>query len=188
LPRASRRDLLLPLALGLVVGHPARAADLFARLRAGGLVLLMRHTQTVPGTGDPPGFRLGDCSTQCNLGEPGRAKARAIGERLRAERVPVGAVRTSAWCRCRETADLLGLGPVEHLQPLDSFFEDRARLERHRAGMLAFVAAWHGPGNAVLVTHQVNVTAATGVFPRSGEIVAVTAGAEPATLGSLRLG
>lgn len=183
-----RRDLLLPLALGLVVARPALADELWDRLRAGGLVLLMRHAQTVPGTGDPPGFRLGDCSTQRNLGEPGRAQARAIGARLRAERVPVGAVRTSAWCRCRETAELLELGPVEHLQPLDSFFEDRSQRERQREGIIAFIEAWRGPGNAVLVTHQVNVTAVADVFPRSGEIVVVTAEADPNVLGRLRLG
>lgn len=183
-----RRELLLPLALGLVVARPALADELLDRLRAGGLVLLMRHAQTVPGTGDPPGFRLGDCSTQRNLGEPGRAQARAIGARLRAERVPVGAVRTSAWCRCRETAELLELGPVEHLQPLDSFFEDRSQRERQREGIIAFIEAWRGPGNAVLVTHQVNVTAVADVFPRSGEIVVLTAEAEPAVLGRLHFG
>ena len=183
-----RRELLLPLALGLVVARPALADEFWDRLRAGGLVLLMRHAQTVPGTGDPPGFRLGDCSTQRNLGEPGRAQARAIGARLRAERVPVGAVRTSAWCRCRETAELLELGPVEHLQPLDSFFEDRSQRERQREGIIAFIEAWRGPGNAVLVTHQVNVTAVADVFPRSGEIVVLTAEAEPTVLGRLHLG
>ena len=184
-----RRDLL-PLAALLVMARPSLAqdADLLTRLRAGGLVLLLRHAQTVPGTGDPPGFRQGDCSTQRNLSEAGRAQAHAIGERLRAERVPVGAVRTSAWCRCRETAELLALGPVEHLEPLDSFFEDRSQRDRHRAGMLAFIASWRGPGNALLVTHQVNITAVTSVFPRSGEIVAVAAGAEPRVLGRLRLG
>lgn len=184
-----RRDLLLPLAaVGLVTGGPARADDLLDRLRAGGLVMMMRHAQTVPGTGDPPGFRLDDCATQRNLGEAGRAQARAIGARLRAERVPVGAVRTSAWCRCRETATLLDLGPVQHLQPLDSFFEDRSQRERHREGMIAFIAAWRGPGNAILVTHQVNVTAVVDVFPRSGEIAVLTASAEPEVIGRLHLG
>jgi phosphohistidine phosphatase SixA len=147
----------------------------------------MRHALTVPGTGDPPGFRLGDCATQRNLGESGRDQARRIGQRLCDLRVPIGTLRTSAWCRCRETADLLDLGPVEHLQPLDSFFEDRQRREAHREGMLAFIRTWQGPGNALLVTHQVNVTAVTGVFPRSGEIVVVTAESEPAVLGRLQL-
>jgi phosphohistidine phosphatase SixA len=184
-----RRRELLPLAAALLACRPARgdAPPLFERLRAGGLVLLMRHAETVPGTGDPPGFRHDDCATQRNLSEAGRAQARAVGERLRAERVPVGRVLTSRWCRCRETAELLGLGPVERFQPLDSFFEDRGRRAAHREGMLAFVAGWRGPGNAVMVTHQVNVTAVADVFPRSGEVVVVTAEAEPTVLGRLRL-
>lgn len=184
-----RRDLLISFAAGVLAGRPtlAQDEDLLARLRTGGLVLLMRHARTVPGTGDPPGFRLNDCATQRNLGEPGRAQARQIGQRLRDFRVPVRSVRTSAWCRCRETAALLDLGPVEHLQPLDSFFEDRRRREAHLEGMLAFIRSWQRPGNAVLVTHQVNVTAVTGVFPRSGEIVVVTPEREPAILGRLQL-
>ena len=147
----------------------------------------MRHAQTVPGTGDPPEFRLDDCATQRNLGEQGREQARRIGARLRAERVPFDRVLTSGWCRCRETAELLDLGPVERLPPLDSFFEDRSQRERHRAGMLDFIAAWQGPGNAMLVTHQVNVTAVSGVFPASGELVVMTAGSMPETVGRLRL-
>ena len=53
--------------------------------------------------------------------------------------------------------------------------------------MLDFIAAWRGPGNAVLVTHQVNVTAVSGVFPASGELVVMTAGSMPETVGRLRL-
>jgi phosphohistidine phosphatase SixA len=182
-----RRDLLLTLPTGLLAGRAAVADDLFDRLRAGGLVLLMRHARTVPGTGDPPGFRLDDCASQRNLGEAGRQQARAIGAQLRVERVPVERVLTSAWCRCRETAELLGLGPVEHFQPLDSFFEDRSRRDAYRDGMMAFIAGWRSRGNAVLVTHQVNVTAVSGVFPGSGELVVLSASREPAVLGRMRL-
>jgi phosphohistidine phosphatase SixA len=181
-----RRDLLLA-ALASTAGPGAWADEPFERLRAGGLVILMRHAQTVPGTGDPPGFRLGDCATQRNLSEEGRDQARRIGEKLRAERVPVDRVLTSAWCRCRDTAELLDLGPVEHLQPLDSFFEERSLRDRHRTGMLEFISAWRNTGNAVLVTHQVNITAVSGVFPASGEVVVMTAGEQPRVVGRLRL-
>jgi phosphohistidine phosphatase SixA len=180
-----RRALLHLTAACLLVRRRAIADELTGRLRAGGLVLLMRHARTEPGTGDPPGFCHDDCSTQRNLDAAGRAQARAIGERLRALRVPVGRVLSSRWCRCRETAELLGVGPVDHLAPLDSFFEDRARREEQRAGMLGFIRAWRGPGNAVLVTHQVNVTAVADVYPRSGEIVVLTAEVEPELLGRL---
>jgi phosphohistidine phosphatase SixA len=182
-----RRPFLLLAAAGFVP-RGARAEELLDRLRDGGLVMLMRHARTEPGTGDPPGFRHDDCSTQRNLDARGRAQARAAGERLRAERVPVSRVLTSRWCRCRETAELMALGPVERFPPLDSFFEDRGRRAEHRAGMLGFIEAWRGPGNALLVTHQVNVTAVAPAYPRSGEIVVLTAEAEPELVGRLRLG
>ena len=182
-----RRRPFLLLAAASLAPRGAQADELLGRLRAGGLVMLMRHARTEPGTGDPPGFRHNDCSTQRNLDARGRAQARMAGERLRAERVPVGRVLTSRWCRCRETAELIALGPVEHFPPLDSFFEDRSRRAEHRAGMLGFIEAWQGPGNALLVTHQVNVTAVSGVFPVSGETVVMTAGPDPDVLGRQRL-
>lgn len=172
-----RRFLVLVGAASLLV-RPAAGQDLAARLREGGLVLLMRHARTEPGTGDPPGFTHDDCATQRNLDEAGRAQARAIGERLRAAAVPVDRVLSSRWCRCRETAALLDLGEVEHLPALDSFFENRGRRDEQRTGMLAFIRGWSGPGNAVLVTHQVNITAVADVFPRSGETVVMSPAAE----------
>jgi hypothetical protein len=42
-------------------------ATLWAALRAGGHVALVRHGPTAGGAGDPPGFRLDDCATQRNL-------------------------------------------------------------------------------------------------------------------------
>jgi hypothetical protein len=181
-----RRTVLFGASIA-VVPRPSLADATLDGLRAGGLIMLMRHAQTVPGTGDPPGFRLDDCSTQRNLSEDGRAQARRVGDRLRAERIPVDRVLTSAWCRCRETAELLDLGPVERLPPLDSFFEDRSQAAWHRAGILGFMAAWTGPGNAILVTHQVNVIAVSSVAPASGEIVVMTAGADPQLVGRVRL-
>ena len=161
--------------LASLTSRPAVAqADLFARLRDGGLLVLLRHARTEPGIGDPPGFRLEDCSTQRNLDAAGREQARAIGARLRAEGVPVGRVLTSRWCRCRETAELLGVGPVEPFPGLDSFFAERGREREQTAAARAFADAWRGPGNAFMVTHQVNVTALTGVFPASGEAVVAT--------------
>ena len=37
----------------------------------------------------------------------------------------------------------------------------------------ALLADWRGPGVLVVVTHQVNITALTGVVPASGEGVVV---------------
>lgn len=75
---------LFVLLMGLGTATTAWSGDdqLVQRMLAGGDVLLIRHA-TAPGTGDPEGFRLGDCTTQRNLSEPGRKQARAIGDWLR---------------------------------------------------------------------------------------------------------
>ena len=52
---------------------PEDTATLWAALRAGGHVALVRHGATAGGAGDPPGFRLDDCATQRNLTDKGRA-------------------------------------------------------------------------------------------------------------------
>ena len=152
---------------------PARAdelAQLWAALRQGEAVAVMRHA-VAPGTGDPASFRLDDCSTQRNLSEEGRAQARAIGERFRAHGIERAKVYSSQWCRCLETARLLDLGPVEPVAALNSFFQDREQGPAQTAEVLELLAASPSGDPIVLVTHQVNVTALTEVFPQSGEVV-----------------
>jgi phosphohistidine phosphatase SixA len=150
----------------------ADEAAAWAALRAGGHVALMRHA-LAPGGGDPAGFRADDCTTQRNLSDAGRDQARAIGGAFRANGVAVGAVLSSAWCRCLETARLLGLGPVEQAEMLNSFFRDRSLGPRRVAAIKAYLSRPRPGPSHVLVTHQVNITGATGVYPRSGEIVVV---------------
>jgi len=147
------------------------AAMAWAALRAGGAVALLRHA-SAPGTGDPPGFRLDDCATQRNLSAAGRAEAAAIGAAFRARGVHADAVYSSQWCRCLETARLLDLGPVTPFAPLNSFFENQGEEPERTAGVRALLAEPR-TGTIVLVTHQVNITALTGILPRSGETVVV---------------
>ena len=163
----------------LVAAAPGRADEaLWAALADGGHVALMRHAYA-PGTGDPEHFRLEDCSTQRNLDQTGRDQARRTGEAFRDHGVAIGRVLSSRWCRCRETAELLGLGEVVAFAPLDSFFGDRAlepaQTEAVRALLADADADAEGP-SLVMVTHQVNITALTGIFPRSGEIVVLRLG------------
>ena len=74
-------------------------------LRRGGCVVAFRHA-LAPGTFDPPQFKLGDCSTQRNLSDEGRAQARRIGAWFRQQELIPAAVRSSPWCRCIDTATL----------------------------------------------------------------------------------
>ena len=157
-------------ALCLVPAPAAAQADVAAAweaLRAGAIVVF-RHAEA-PGGGDPPGLKIDDCSTQRNLSDQGRAQAQRIGERLRQERVTVGAVWASQWCRTRETAELLRSGPVRDATAFNSFFGERDREASQSAAARTMLLGWRGPGSLVVVTHQVNITALTGVFPASGE-------------------
>jgi phosphohistidine phosphatase SixA len=158
-------------------------------LRRGGNVVLMRHA-VAPGGGDPPGFRLDDCATQRNLSDEGRDQARSIGEAFRVQRVAVDRVLTSQWCRCRETAELLALAPVEEYPVLNSFYSDRSTAEAQIEALRRFVAEADFRNNIVLVTHQVNITGLTGVFPASGEMVIVRPDGQEGfeLIGRLKLG
>lgn len=181
-PTVGRR---LVLAAAALAGGPRLAAAdeaAWADARSGRAALLMRHA-LAPGTGDPPGFRVEDCATQRLLSEAGRAQARAIGAMVRAQGIASATVLSSAWCRARETAELLGLGPVDHEPSLDSFFADRSTREARTTALRRLLVDWTGPGALVLVTHQVNITALTGVFPTSGELLLVYTGARAGTIG-----
>lgn len=152
--------------------HAAAASDAEAwqALAGGGHVAMIRHARA-PGTGDPAGFRIDDCTTQRNLDTRGRAQASAIGDAFRANGIAAARVFTSQWCRCRETAELLGLGTPEDLFALNSFFGERAKGPGQTEALRDWLRDSTAEGPLVLVTHQVNITAFTGIYPASGEMV-----------------
>jgi broad specificity phosphatase PhoE len=165
----------LALALLLLVAPAAAAADdgLWALLRGGGQVVLIRHGLTTPGVGDPAGFRLEDCATQRNLDGEGRAEARRVGEAFRARGIPVGRVLSSPWCRCQETARL-AFGGSERWDALANLFGRPEHRQRQVREMRARVSEPPENGNLVLVTHGSTIAALTGIHPGTAEMVVVT--------------
>lgn len=147
-------------------------AGLWQAARTGNVVVLMRHA-IAPGTGDPQAFTIGKCQTQRNLSEDGRRQARAIGNRFRANGIYQAKVYSSQWCRCLETADLLKLGHVEELTELNSFFRHYERRDSQTKRLRDWIAGQRLDRPTILVTHQVNITALTQIYPGSGEMVVV---------------
>jgi phosphohistidine phosphatase SixA len=175
--RIVRRDFLALSIAAAGFGRAQAAEPFWADLRSGRATALLRHA-LAPGVDDPEGFKLGDCSTQRNLSDAGRAQARAIGELFRANGVESASIYSSRWCRCLDTARLLGLGDVTLLPLLDSLFgQPSAGPDRSTALM-----AWHRNQRfdrpVVLVTHQANITILTDEGPASGETVFVRFHAE----------
>ena len=180
----------LTLQLALMAGAARAAetdADPLAELARPGRLLLLRHANA-PGVGDPAGFALGDWRTQRNLDAAGRRQAIRLGVRLRAAGVARAVVYSSQWCRCLETAQLLGLGEVIALPALDSFF-GRPRERAGRAAALRQLLAALPPDgpSAVLVTHQVVITALTGGYVASGGgmILRLNGARAPRVLGEI---
>lgn len=178
-----RRQLLLTSLLALSP-RGAATADPWAALRAGACFVLLRHA-TAPGTGDPPDFRLGDCSTQRNLSADGRDQALRIGDLFRANGIPQASIFSSQWCRCLETAALLRLGPVTEQPLLNSFFGRMQGGREQTDALRAWLASRRPETPSVLVTHQVNVTGLTSIIPASGDLVftAFDAGGEITVIG-----
>lgn len=169
------RAFLAALLAWASLAFAADDAKLWAQLRHGGNVLLIRHASTLPGLGDPAEFKLDDCSTQRNLSEAGREEARRIGERLKRERVPIAQVYTSPWCRCRDTA-MLAFGRAEDWAPLSSVFDlpdrDREYTERVKKRIGAY-SSRDMKGNIAMVTHNVNIASLTKLSVAPGEVVVV---------------
>ncbi|WP_432698331.1 histidine phosphatase family protein [Marinobacterium sp. YM272] len=163
----------LLLLAGLSGSPTAQAEDntaFWKTLKQGGHVVLLRHA-LAPGTGDPAHFSVDDCTTQRNLNETGRQQSRDIGALMRDAGIDSAQVYSSQWCRCMDTAELLGLGQVQALPVLNSFFRNPGRADGQTRALKDWIRDQSLAQPVVLVTHQVNITALTGVYPSSGELV-----------------
>lgn len=149
-----------------------RDAVVWNSLRSGEHFALLRHA-IAPGTGDPPGFKLGSCWTQRNLSEDGQEQAAKIGKLFRENGIQAARVFSSQWCRCLETGKLLELGPVQPLAFLNSFYNNYEYRDTQTQHLKEWLHEQKLGQPLLLVTHQVNITALTGVYPSSGELVII---------------
>lgn len=174
MPTLSRRSInALAASLGLsamlAVAVPGAGAaddkDIAQALRAGGLVIAVRHGATFPDQADTDPLNFDNIAAQRNLNDKGKALAKAFGEALHQAAVPVGKVYTSKYNRAYETAVLAGFKDIEKTADLTegglvvSPNENARRAEAFRK-MLGTAPQ---PGtNTILVTHQPNIVAALG--------------------------
>lgn len=139
--------------------------DIAQALRAGGLVLVVRHGATFPDKADTDPLNFDNIAAQRNLNDKGKALAKAFGDAIRQAGVPVGKVYTSKYNRAYETAVIAGFKNVEKITDLTEGGlivtpnENNRRIEAFRK-MLTVAPTDHT--NTILVTHQPNIVAALG--------------------------
>lgn len=159
---------------GALSAWPAQAAadkahaELAQLWRREGGALIVRHAVTESGLGDPPGFVLGQCSTQRNLSDTGRQASRAMGTWMQAQQIKPDAVLSSQWCRCQDTARF-AFGAYEDWPALNSTFDGQGDPAAQQKALRARLQAMPKGQREVWVTHQVIMTALTGAYPEMGE-------------------
>lgn len=133
--------------------------------------IFMRHA-LAPGFGDPDHFNVSDCSTQRNLNDTGRSQAIDLGHILRDSPLQFTEIKSSFWCRCIDTAKLLNLGKVQTFEGLNSFYQQHADRQTTLNALNQYLDQLTvGVDLPVLVTHQVVISAVTGISAQSGGIV-----------------
>ncbi|MDC3138299.1 histidine phosphatase family protein [Candidatus Pelagibacter sp.] len=144
---------------------------LIDELKNGGKLIFIRHAYA-PGGGDPDNFDINDCTTQRNLSDTGRGQSQKIGNFFKENKISIGKVYSSEWCRCKETASI-AFKEYETKNFLNSFFS--AKFDNNRKKQIIdfdkFISTWDKEQNLVFVTHYVVISEILNYAPSSGEII-----------------
>ena len=140
-------------------------ADVAKALRAGDLVMVVRHGATFPDQADTDPTNFDNIAAQRNLNDKGKALAKAFGDAIRQAGIPVGKVYTSKFNRAYETAVIAGFKDIEKTTDLTEGVQIVSPNENNRRAD-AFRKMIATPPKAhtvtILITHQPNIVAALG--------------------------
>lgn len=161
---------LIMTAAPAMAGQTFSLDELVGRLRQGGYVLVMRHASS-PREAPSKEVANGDnTKLERQLDEAGRRDATAMGDAIRALRIPIGVVLTSPTYRALETVRLARLdSPTTANELGDGGQSMQGITEAQAAWLRARVTEAPRSGNTILVTHQPNLSRA---FPDWGSSVA----------------
>jgi phosphohistidine phosphatase SixA len=144
--------------------------ELATALQRGGYVMVMRHASSPREAPTTQNANPDNTKLERQLDEAGRAGATAMGDSMRALKIPIGEVLTSPTYRALETvryAQLPRAMPVTELG--DGGQSMQAVAEAQATWLRARVVQAPRSGNTILVTHSPNLARA---FPEWGTAVA----------------
>ena len=144
--------------LALFLSGWALADDeqVWAALKEGGKVILLRHTQVIIGEGIGH-LAPGNCAEEVNLTPHGVEQAKRLGAAFHAHGITVGDVLASPYCRAMDTGKLAfgRATAVEYLKPPGAVSESQAELNNGR--VVQEILNHHGSSNLVMITHDLNI-------------------------------
>jgi phosphohistidine phosphatase SixA len=150
---------------GIARAEPPAKSEVVPELQKGGYVLFVRHPKTDPDQADTDPLHLDNVKAQRHLTDEGRKQAKALGEALRALKVPVGKVVASKFHRAQEAAKLLDVGEVTaSLDVTEGGLVVSPRENERRAKALRELlsTATAEGKNVVIVSHKPNLQDAAG--------------------------
>ena len=147
------------------------ANDFKSILKNGGKLIFIRHA-FAPGSGDPNGFDILNCTTQRNLNMEGIEQAKRIGLLFIDNDIPINKVLSSEWCRCKQTAEY-AFNDYETKSFLNSFFSEEFYHNKNKQikELREYIKNWNGKNNLIFVTHYVLISEILNLPVSSGEIV-----------------
>ena len=176
----NRRECLGLLALSLMLASTATPAQdsrdqLVAALRAGGVVLYLRHGATTWSGYDQLEWPR---ERQRLLSPAGEAQARAIGDAFKRHQIPASRVIASPFERCKDMATI-AFGRVDALAP--NLVREGAGGQDPANSLRTLLRAPLPAGqNLVIVAHHDNFREVTGTsLPEAGGAVLRPGGTEP---------
>src|SRR5271169_3638253 len=182
--------LCLVVLLTLSAGRAfANDEQVWAALKQGGKVILLRHTHVDirEGIGH---LAPGNCAEEVNLSSSGVEQAKRIGEAFRAHGIAVGEVLTSPFCRFMDTGKLAfgRATAVQYLKPPGVVSEDQAKLNQER--VVKAILKQHGRSNLVIITHDLNIANVVleDTVPMGEFFVVQPNGADFDVIGKIRMG
>jgi broad specificity phosphatase PhoE len=144
---------------------PASDTELVKMLRAGGLVIVLRHGATFPDQADTDPLNFDNLAAQRHLNAKGEAAAKALGEALRGIGVPVGKVYTSKFDRAYQTAVLAGLSRIEKTADVTEgglVVSPNENSRRAKAFLTLLATVPEPDTNTIIITHKPNIVDALG--------------------------
>jgi phosphohistidine phosphatase SixA len=183
---------LLCLFVLLTLSHQRASADnerLWAALKHGGKVILLRHTHVDIREGIGR-LSPGNCAEEVNLSSRGVEQAKRLGEAFRAHGIAIGEVLASPYCRCIDTGTLAfgRATPVQYLRPPGTVSEDQAKLNQER--VVQEILKHRDPSNLVMITHDLNIADVVleDTVPMGEFFVVQPKGSDFEVLGKIRMG
>lgn len=145
-------------------------------LQNGGYIMYMRHGKTIRKSKNRDSLMidLNNCDTQRNLSPEGIAEVKEISHSLKQLNIPIGVVKSSPYCRTKDTASL-----VYGTYQIDDKLAFSIAKEEAESAMLgqylldSMLATNDTVKNTVFVGHTANLKDGLGVWPKPEGVVVV---------------